>query len=914
MKTKKIKLEEGVSINVSNDTLSYKIAPEGEIPVSKGYFAHSSLIGTGICVYAPQGARNGNVDSTIQRIVIACICLTISLITFVVSFTIVENGMIIRIFGIVGMLASLIGCILNYDRNEKSDDDDDNRFTRTITIINGYLNSLNDENDRLHPTKDSLFTTFVKNILTTIDAKQVDLKQEILLKYVNRVEAAQEVDLCDKILVALKLEKKHNLIPIYECKLQSALTKFTGEKYNIIEKLSDGQLDAYKTLLKSFELLMQAQKIWNVDNSMSNSVNRKEVRFYVGCFAYIYAETLVPVVNVQSEYLYLYPQFIIKTKGGIEFDIIRWSETTVKFAKQRFIEHGNYPTETEKVDTTYMHTTKDGKRDLRYSYNPEYPVVLYGYLHFKDINSSFLVSNMRNACSFACSVSKYVNDYFSVAKTSQTTIANPVISQTTSQPHFFDLFKVNMIIPIANKIVSFATELIENNDFINKFDKICPISGDFIPKSEKNGIKMLYAVLMDIVYCHTKLYGDIDLNSKESIGLVYMCGVLLYDRDTFWIKNTPKEKCIADTSKVLQLLIAYYRDNCKYDGLLLPLCLHQIGEDINFRYIVSIYRYVSTIAKVDNAITKKEQDFINSIWNQQNVIEKNINNDKCNKIMPMSVAESNPIVNLKSDGDCFSELDSLIGLDSVKKEIRSLSNFIKISRQREQKGLKSTRLSYHCVFTGNPGTGKTTVARIVARIYKQLGILKKGHLVETDRSGLVAEYVGQTAVKTNQIIDSALDGILFIDEAYTLASGTQNDYGNEAIGTLLKRMEDNRDRLVVIVAGYSDEMKSFVDANPGLQSRFTRYINFPDYSANELLRIFESLLQQYDYVISDDTKTVVLDHFTLIIQNNSSNFGNGRYVRNFFEKTLQNQADRLSLKEQLSQEMLQTIEKEDLAL
>ncbi len=173
-------------------------------------------------------------------------------------------------------------------------------------------------------------------------------------------------------------------------------------------------------------------------------------------------------------------------------------------------------------------------------------------------------------------------------------------------------------------------------------------------------------------------------------------------------------------------------------------------------------------------------------------------------------------------------------------------------------------------------------------------ILKKGHLVETDRSGLVAEYVGQTAVKTNNIIDSALDGILFIDEAYSLSEGGSNDYGKEAISTLLKRMEDDRDRLVVIIAGYGDEIKHFVDTNPGLQSRFNRYIHFPDYSASELHQIFCSLAQKYDYELDEMSSSKILSILTNAVDHKDKNFGNGRFVRNLFEKTLECQANRLA--------------------
>ena len=258
------------------------------------------------------------------------------------------------------------------------------------------------------------------------------------------------------------------------------------------------------------------------------------------------------------------------------------------------------------------------------------------------------------------------------------------------------------------------------------------------------------------------------------------------------------------------------------------------------------------------------------------------------------------------------DLDGLIGLATVKEEVKTLRNYIVIQQEREKKGLKTTPVSYHCVFTGNPGTGKTTVARIVADVYRSLGVLKKGHLVETDRSGLVADYVGQTATKTNKIIDRALDGVLFIDEAYSLANGGDNDYGKEAIATLLKRMEDNRDRLVVILAGYSDEMKQFIDSNPGLQSRFNRYIYFPDYNADELFQILETNCKKNDYVMTDEAKTALKSLLEKAVAEKDKNFGNARFVRNLFEKTVERQANRLSKQENLTKEMLTEITIDDL--
>ena len=258
------------------------------------------------------------------------------------------------------------------------------------------------------------------------------------------------------------------------------------------------------------------------------------------------------------------------------------------------------------------------------------------------------------------------------------------------------------------------------------------------------------------------------------------------------------------------------------------------------------------------------------------------------------------------------ELNELIGLSETKKEITTLSNYIQMKLKRDEMGMKSPNISYHCVFAGNPGTGKTTVARILAGIYKDLGILKSGHLVETDRSGLVAEYVGQTAVKTNKVIDSALDGVLFIDEAYSLAQGGSEDFGREAIATLLKRMEDDRDRLVVILAGYTNEIEYFINTNPGLRSRFNRYIHFDDYTAEELYNIFCHIAQKNEYVVSDEAGMYLCEHLEQTVTHKPMDFGNARYVRNLFEKAVEAQANRLASKEELTKQELSLIRKEDL--
>ena len=253
--------------------------------------------------------------------------------------------------------------------------------------------------------------------------------------------------------------------------------------------------------------------------------------------------------------------------------------------------------------------------------------------------------------------------------------------------------------------------------------------------------------------------------------------------------------------------------------------------------------------------------------------------------------------------DLKAELDSYIGLEAVKQEVRNLINMVTVHQMREKNGLPNADLSLHMVFSGNPGTGKTTIARIMARIYHSLGILSKGQLVEVDRSGLVAGYVGQTAIKTRKVIEKAMGGVLFIDEAYALNSGSENDFGQEAIDTILKAMEDHRNDLVVIVAGYDDLMEDFIHSNPGLESRFNRFLHFEDYTLDEMMGIFAMQCKKGCYTLAEDAEAQVR---AFIQEENDGgiSFGNARGVRNLFEKILVQQANRLAAMETVSREDL----------
>ena len=261
--------------------------------------------------------------------------------------------------------------------------------------------------------------------------------------------------------------------------------------------------------------------------------------------------------------------------------------------------------------------------------------------------------------------------------------------------------------------------------------------------------------------------------------------------------------------------------------------------------------------------------------------------------------------------EALAELDQLIGLTEVKAEVRTLANFLKVQSQRQEAGLPTTGLSLHMVFNGNPGTGKTSVARIVGKIFGAMGVLAKGHLVETDRSGLVAEYAGQTGPKSHKKIDESLDGVLFIDEAYSLCSQDKDPYGHEAVQTLLKRMEDDRHRLVVILAGYPEPMQDLLETNPGLSSRFSRQLEFADYTPLELASIFGQMCEKNHYRLGSAARAKTMAGLSWLYDNRDEHFGNGRTVRNLFEHAIRCQANRIAGVSKLSMNELTTLEPAD---
>lgn len=451
-----------------------------------------------------------------------------------------------------------------------------------------------------------------------------------------------------------------------------------------------------------------------------------------------------------------------------------------------------------------------------------------------------------------------------------------------------------------NAIHSLYKDLIKDDDVAEAIQNHSTESSKDTPADKALAIM----ILADLQYVSEQLGHPISTQTFDTCGFLSLLLRLqiIPTRTSNW--NTLVSRIYADKSNDIEGLLQSLRDihqqiASSNEYYLLSAVLRNTNSKIIEKYKHLVYDYAKVLANIDGTLTSEEVHFLQKM-------ERELSKSGKDADYKISQNSTNP----DSHIDIDEELNALVGLESVKAEVKTFRNFIKVQNQRKKQGLPIPPTSYHLVFSGNPGTGKTTLARIMAKILKELGILCQGQLVETSRTDLVAGYVGQTAIKTNKVIDEALDGVLFIDEAYTLARDSENDFGQEAIDTLLKRMEDDRDRLVVIVAGYTNEIRTFIESNPGLSSRFNRYIEFPDYTKSELTEIFKHLVDKYHYSLSNGAEQALSALLTEKLSNNDEHFGNGRFVRNLFEKVIERQANRLA-KEDLATANINELISED---
>lgn len=448
-----------------------------------------------------------------------------------------------------------------------------------------------------------------------------------------------------------------------------------------------------------------------------------------------------------------------------------------------------------------------------------------------------------------------------------------------------------------------------------------------------------------------------EISSEELLAYLVVYALIKKDKEKLNAALNSWEFSEAERAKyekiTLQILLDLTQNQLP-DQLTLPSILNKLDEERGTPYlndaVNALYKFAQVIVKADGTISMQEMEALSHIWQMLHsyqtidsyqtgltsafnkistpptpptptvsVTPSSAEPPKPSSAQPQA-SESPASEPPKSEAElshildqALAELNDLVGMENIKEEVKTLANFLKVQKIRQERGLAKTPVSLHAVFCGPPGTGKTTIARLMSRIYQGLGFLKKGHLVETDRSGMVAGYIGQTAKNVDELVKSALDGVLFIDEAYALVPKDANrDFGQEAIDVLLKRMEDHRDRFVVIVAGYTDEMTTFIESNPGLKSRFNRYFYFNDYTPNELLAIFEKMAAKSHFKLTSEARTKLRGLFEQLYVKRDRSFGNARVARNLFEKSIEQQANRLAVLSSLTDDVLTTLLPEDI--
>jgi len=465
-------------------------------------------------------------------------------------------------------------------------------------------------------------------------------------------------------------------------------------------------------------------------------------------------------------------------------------------------------------------------------------------------------------------------------------------SELTSNKTFFDATFIQKLNVETVALLKLCSELNDNAEFIQK------INAQLIPSNSNSLLlKTELFFLSDII---TLYNSKLEFESEKSlISFAYYYDVLRNNHFT-------DEKAMATLNKIV--VNSEFQNNLKKYRVQHKL----ISKNPNQKSFV-----LDTLTELKHPkiqeISNHFKKFMQLAFNIE-IAENEINEQIST---PTNKKSENSQVSFPPEDDTLekvlAELNEMVGLEKVKTDINELVNLLEIQKKRTKEGLKNVDIALHTVFLGPPGTGKTSVARLLSRIFKHLGFLSKGQMYETDREGMVAGYVGQTATKVDAVVTESIGGVLFVDEAYALTQTTLgNDYGAEAVNTMLKRMEDHRNDLAVVVAGYTEPMKMFVESNPGLRSRFNRYFHFDHFKPEELFQIFESFCKKSDFILTPEAAEKLKDTFELLYAKKDEGFGNARVIRNIFEKCVQNQANRIVVLKEINALVLKTLTEQDI--
>lgn len=870
----------GIYLDLSKVSVSPTIGVRGSSLTRNGQYVNTGIPGTGFYertklvhthqAHAPLSNSSADPQTAHANTLVVAIAMAIGVFCISLAFSFLEGCIVWAVFVVLLIF---------------------------VAVISGMAG---DKSKEVDP---SLWICKAKATLPKLQGET----KEVLKNFIGCYELARQIEYETKVVNALEDKmrgasnaKLEQLLWEHQSKLEELNRQLADVQMDVDAPLTDEEKEAYGKLCDAFEQVMHSAYAWFIAPSNYGSPTephaqtigkRRQASAYVGVFDYLKSDFDVPVLDTGDTQYYIYPKFVIKASNVCEFEVYPLTPSAITASIVKYAEAEVKPLDAHSTEEAWLYANGDGSPDKRHTNNKLVPVYQYGCINFDlgSTQSRFMFSNGEASERFAEALDFYVG--------------KPNASSSSSEEDAMALEKANgSFYPAMEKA---ATNLYLHVKSMNGMEDVieamnkqhCLAVADNLPFTVNH--RLALAAFADAWKCYKGLGHKIDYSKPEIIALSIFCAEL-GSEDALSVVSSEqlmRSQGIAATKGFIKVMEDSFDTKFPDDKFFVIEILRANGidEDVINKYAVLLYRFASILAKADGNVDEKETAWL------ANMVK-----------FTESPNKDRETAHVAKDAPALQQLDKLIGLESVKEEVYKLTNFIKVQNLRKQKGMNAITLSYHCVFTGNPGTGKTTVARIVAQIYHELGILKKGQLVETDRSGLVAEYVGQTAVKTNKIIDSALDGVLFIDEAYSLVQGGGNDYGKEAIATLLKRMEDDRDRLIVILAGYDNEMKLFIDSNPGLQSRFNRYIHFSDYNAEELMAIFKLNLKKFDYELTNDAEQKISHLFSYAVSHKDQNFGNGRYARNVLEKTLENQATRLATVSEITEQMLRTIEEHDI--